>query len=276
LNQRLRLVERLGLTTSTDLATATTTNSEMATGLRLPQRTVAAPATYRYEEVLASIIEAYDSPIVRWYSRVRFIIININIIHMLALCMRGKRRILDIGCGFGLFGCYFSKIFPGIEYHGIDLNAQRVDMARTAASRLGLDNTKFSCRDARDLTIDDQYDAIMMIDLMHHIDDSAKKHLIQTCSDHIAPGGRLIIKDVTTRPLSGMAFTWALDVFMTRGFDMWYRDEDYFHNILGEYFSRVDVFAITDWLPYPHIIYLSEKAEADAQEPLEIGTSLRA
>jgi cyclopropane fatty-acyl-phospholipid synthase-like methyltransferase len=133
-------------------------------------------------------------------------IININILHMLALCFRGRRRVLDIGC----------------------------------------------------VSMEDKFDAIMMIDLMHHINDESKEQLLATCAGRLNDGGRLIIKDVTTRPFLKLVFTWALDVLVTQGFDMWYWSEDTFYPTLGDRFNRVDTFPISDWLPYPHIIYLCE------------------
>jgi SAM-dependent methyltransferase len=166
--------------------------------------------------------------------------------------------VLDIGCGFGLFGCYFTALFPDMIYHGVDLDAKRIDMAQRASARLGLTNTRFSCVDARQLDVQEGYDAVLMLDLMHHLDDDSKRSLLARCAASLVPDGRMVIKDVTTHPLPRLAFTWALDVAMTRGFDMWYWDEDRFLDALGQHFGTVDVFHIADWLPYPHIVYLAE------------------
>ena len=214
---------------------------------------------YDYKEFLSRIVDAYDSTIIRAYCKSRFIIININILQIVGLCLRGKRRILDVGCGFGLFGCYFASMYPEITYTGYDLNAGRVERAKRAAEKLGLKNVSFNHGDARNLTIDDEYDAIFMVDLLHHIDDASKKELIANCHSHLAPDGRLVIKDVTTRPFFKIAFTWALDVVMTHGLDMWYWNERRFYKTLTENFARVEMYPITDWLPYPHVIYLCEK-----------------
>jgi 2-polyprenyl-3-methyl-5-hydroxy-6-metoxy-1,4-benzoquinol methylase len=213
---------------------------------------------YDYKKFLSSIVDVYDSTLIRAYCKARFTIININILQMLALCLRGKRRILDVGCGFGLFGCYFSAMYPEISYCGYDLDAGRIEQATRAAAKLGLKNVEFHCGDARDLQIDDEYDAVMMVDLLHHIDDAAKQNLIEICASHLADDGRLIIKDVTTHPFPKIAFTWALDVLMTRGFEMWFRDEKHFYELFSKHFNRVEMYPIVDWLPYPHVIYLCE------------------
>lgn len=218
---------------------------------------------YDYKKFLSRIVDAYDSTIIRAYCKARFTIININILQMLGLCLRGKRRILDVGCGFGLFGCYFSAMYPEITYCGYDLNAGRIAQAQNAATKLGLKNVTFNCGDARDLKIDDEYDAIFMVDLLHHIDNAAKANLLETCASHLAPDGRLIIKDVTTHPFPKIAFTWALDVLMTRSFDMWFWNEERFYDLLSKNFNRVEMYPITDWLPYPHVIYLCENVAVE-------------
>ncbi len=214
--------------------------------------------TQDYKNLLSHIVSVYDSSLIRTYCKIRFSIININILNILALSLRGKRQILDIGCGFGLFGCYFSSLNPEISYYGVDLDPKRIDMANQAAKRLGLKNASFHCGDARTLMLEKQFDAIMMIDLLHHIDDGAKQKLLTTCADQLANDGRLIIKDVTTHPFNEILFTWLLDVFMTRGLDMWYWNEEQFHTALGTHFDRIDTFSISDWMPYPHIVYLCE------------------
>ena len=211
--------------------------------------------------------DAYDSTIIRGYCKARFTIININILQMLGLCLRGKQRILDVGCGFGLFGCYFAAMYPEISYSGYDLDENRIEQAKRAAAKLGLKNVSFNCGDARDLQIEDEYDAVMMVDLLHHIDDASKANLIKICASHLASDGRLIVKDVTTHPFPKIAFTWVLDVLMTHGFEMWFRNEKHYYDLFGKHFNRVEMYPIVDWLPYPHLIYLCENVGVGGVNP---------
>lgn len=215
---------------------------------------------HNYRDILEQIVCAYESPLIQSYCRVRFAIININILDILTLCLRGKKRILDIGCGFGLFGCYFSTLYPNISYTGIDLNPKRVALANRVAARLGLENARFVCADARSLELDQEFDAIMMIDLLHHLPDQAKLQLLETCNNHLTQDGRLVIKDVTRNPLPKMAFTWVLDVLMTHSFDMWYWSDAQFYLALDKYFAHVETYPILDFLPFPHSVFLGERA----------------
>jgi hypothetical protein len=58
-----------------------------------------------------------------------------------------------------------------------------------------------------------------------------------------------------------MAFTWLLDVLMTRGFDMWYWDRRQFRQAVDPSFA-LETYPISDWLPYPHVVYLFSKPDA--------------
>lgn len=224
-----------------------------------------------HRRLFRSLIQAYDSRLVRAYLLARFVIININILHILQLCMRDKTRVLEIGCGFGLFGCYYSARNPGLIYHGIDLNAKRIDMAQTAARRLGLDNARFVVGDACEtLELEDEYDVIVMMDLLHHIPDAGKRDLIAQVLPRLHPQGRLIIKEIAPDPAWKHAFTWALDVVMTRGFDMWYWRPEQFRELIDSSFD-LETYPIADWLPYPHIVYLFSHDHLEAPHTLGQG-----
>jgi 2-polyprenyl-3-methyl-5-hydroxy-6-metoxy-1,4-benzoquinol methylase len=207
------------------------------------------------------IIAAYETRLVRAYCAVRFVIINLNTLHLLSMCMRGRVRVLEIGCGFGLFGCYFASKNPLLRYHGIDLNAGRIAMANRAARRLSLDNISFEAGDAGgDLRLEDQYDVVLLMDLVHHIPDDAKHRLFASITSKLKPGGRIVIKDIARKPALKLFFTWVLDVLMTRGFDMRYWDERRFRGGMDPAF-RMETYRIPHWLPYPHVLYVFSRDE---------------
>ena len=216
----------------------------------------AVPDLPDYRRLLRRIIRAYDSLLVRAYCVVRFQIINLNMLHILSLCLRGRTRVLEVGCGFGLFGCYFAARDSRVQWLGLDLNVGRIALARSAAARLGLSNARFAVADAREtLEVEDSFDAVVMMDLLHHIPDRSKRQLLDAVLARLAPGGVLIIKDVTRRPRWKMAFTWILDVAMTRGFEMWYWSPGQFRNAIDGRFE-MQAYPINDWLPYPHVVYV--------------------
>lgn len=215
------------------------------------------------QQVTQRIISAYPPGLVRGYARARFTIINSTILNMLGLALRGRRRIVEIGCGFGLFGCYFSSLDPEVEYHGFDIDAGRIAMAQAAAAKLGLTRARFEIGDARaPLALGSGHDAVLMMDLLHHVPDTTKRELLSAVTNALAPGGLLVIKDIVPRPWPKLAFTWILDVLMTQGFDMWYWDEGRFAAALPGGWT-LESYPMGDWLPYPHVLMLGQQARGN-------------
>lgn len=212
-----------------------------------------------HSTLVRRIIRAYESPVARAYGRVRFTILNVNILAVLCLCLRGRPSVLDIGCGFGLLGCYLAHRFPNLAYTGLDLDAGRIQMAKRAAESLHLRNVRSECRDARELKLEQEFDAIVLVDCLHHLPDATKVELLRVCYQHLVGGGALVLKEVTRRPWPKLLFTWVLDVLVTRGFEMWYWSEDRFLAELSKVGYIPEIYPLTDWLPYPHILYLCRK-----------------
>lgn len=71
-------------------------------------------------------------------------------------------RVLDIGCGTGLTTREAARSAPDGEALGIDLSAQMLDVARSAATREGLQNAHFLQADAQTCPFEpDYFDAVI-------------------------------------------------------------------------------------------------------------------
>ncbi len=225
------------------------------------------PALSSHRDLLRRIVDCYDSPVTRAYCTARFFIINVNILDILRLSLRGRRRILEVGCGFGLIGCYLASSDPEVEYVAVDLDEDRIAAARLTAERLGLPNIRFEVGDARTLTVEKSYDAALMVDLVHHLPLESRQPLFDQLMNHLGPDGRLVIKDIVPRPKWKLFWTWALDVAMTRGTDMWYWDERQFRDAIATAVEpdgvAAETYPISDWLPDPHIAYILERQAPD-------------
>src|SRR5215475_9888293 len=100
-------------------------------------------------EAIARVVAAYDDPIIRAYSRGRFLILRQRFLDEIGQYLPSEGTVLDIGCGFGLFSLYYAQILPGASFRGVDLSARRVALATAAARRLGLTNAAYAVDDAR-------------------------------------------------------------------------------------------------------------------------------
>lgn len=212
-------------------------------------------------EPIRSVIQAYDDWVVRSYSWVRFGILRQRFLDEIGQYLPKRGTILDLGSGFGLFSLYYAQILPLARFRGVDLNPRRVAMARGAADRLGLSNVMYTVGDATMWQADDEYSAVYMLDIVHHIPGKAVRPLLRELFKAIQRGGRLVVKDVDTYPSYKRWFTYALDRVMgPRGvIDYW--PADMLQAVLEDVGFRVYRHLMVDYLPYPHVLYICEREE---------------
>ena len=208
------------------------------------------------------IIPAYDVPLVRAYSRVRFSILRQRFLDELGQYLPEKGEILDVGCGFGLFSLYYALENPQRRLFGVDLSSRRIQMARKAAQLLGVDNVEYSVGDAASWRPESSYDAIYLIDLMHHLPRDSVRGLVSALRRSLRPGGRLIVKDVDSQPAWKRWFTWGLDKLMAPRTPVDYWSQDDVLAFLRGLGFRVHRHAMVDFLPYPHVIYICSLEDA--------------
>ena len=83
-----------------------------------PPRTFYAPEVYG-REAIGNIARTLP-PVERAYANVRFSILRPKLLSVMDLLLPDHGRILDIGCGFGLFAAYFGQTQPERRILGVD------------------------------------------------------------------------------------------------------------------------------------------------------------
>lgn len=206
---------------------------------------------------IKSIIDNQPSWIVRAYSRVRFSILHQEILDQIGQYFRARARILDLGCGFGLFSLYYALTGPGRDIVGVDRNAARIDMANSCARALGVRNVRYVAQDALEFRGKESFDAIYMLDLIHHLPREQVRPFLAELRSILGPGGLLVIKDVAHRPHYKRLFTLALDRAMVGLHEAIYYwpPDDLVELVQGLGFD-VKRHPIKDILPYPHMLYV--------------------
>ena len=210
-------------------------------------------------EPVRRIIRAYDDPVVRAYCWARFWILRQRFLDEIGQYLPEQGEVLDIGCGFGLFSLYYAAVAPGRMLRGLDVNARRIAMARRAASRLRIENVVYDEGDARDFKGDGQYAAAYMLDIIHHVPPQAVPPLLRSLARCLPPGGRLLVKDVDTRPAPKRWFTWALDRAIDPRTPVHYWPAERLQALLERSGFRVHRHLMVDLLPYPHVLYVCER-----------------
>ena len=209
-------------------------------------------------DTIRRIIRAYDDPVVRAYCWARFGILRQRFLDEIGQYLPATGAVLDIGCGFGLFSLYYAASAPGRFVRGLDVNARRIGIARRAAARLGLDNVVYEQGDARDFKGDGEVAAAYMLDIVHHVPEAAVAPLLAGLRRSLPPGGRLLVKDVDTRPAPKRWFTWVLDRAMAPRAPVRYWSADELTQALERAGFDVHRHLMVDILPYPHILYICQ------------------
>lgn len=112
-----------------------------------------------------------------------------------------RARLLDVGCGHGLLLNLLARLGRIRQGHGFDAAAPAIEVARQVADRHRLSpRVMFEHRSIEHGIPDRGYDAVTIIDVLHHVPDQHKRALVNTLCDALPQGGRLIIKDMVVKP----------------------------------------------------------------------------
>ncbi len=104
-----------------------TLHAPPASGARASRHPIEAPEVYG-RGAITRIVNALP-PVERAYSRVRFSILRSKLLSVMDLLLTDEGRILDVGCGFGLFAAYFGQTHPRRRIVGVDPSVRRIALA---------------------------------------------------------------------------------------------------------------------------------------------------
>jgi 2-polyprenyl-3-methyl-5-hydroxy-6-metoxy-1,4-benzoquinol methylase len=107
-------------------------------------------------------------------------------------------RVLEVGCGHGLFSGYLARRSPGLRVHGVDIDAGKIAVA-AAAERPDGDRLSFAVGESGSVPAG-PWDAVVLVDVLYLLDEAGQRALLEACAAVLAPGGALVVKDMATRP----------------------------------------------------------------------------
>jgi 2-polyprenyl-3-methyl-5-hydroxy-6-metoxy-1,4-benzoquinol methylase len=79
------------------------------------------------------------------------------------------RKVLDAGCGPGLFSFYVAERFPKTQVSGYDISTDNIDICDRNKTSKNIKNVTFKAIDLKMLSEMESYDFIFSIDVMEHI-----------------------------------------------------------------------------------------------------------
>ena len=105
---------------------------------------------------------------------------------------KGKyRRILDAGCGPGVFTMELAKQHPQAEVLGIDIDEAAVRRAQLIAATAGISNCRFATADVTELTYFEEFDLIVSVDNLEHVEDDVRA--MTNLRHALVPDGVLVL-----------------------------------------------------------------------------------
>jgi trans-aconitate methyltransferase len=105
--------------------------------------------------------------------------------------VQNPRRIIDIGCGYGIPATWLLEIYPQAKVFGLEPDEHRVLMASHAIGTRG----NVQVGRAPDLPeVEGSVDYVLMLDMLHLINDEELRLVLQRIYEKIEAGGTLLIR----------------------------------------------------------------------------------
>jgi len=111
-------------------------------------------------------------------------------------------RILEIGCGHGLFSVYAALAGSARAVHGVDIDQDKIAVARLVAGRVSADleaDLEFDVTPSGAVS-PGPWDAIVVVDMLYLLPAGQQRRLLTEAAGELAPGGRLVIKEMGRTP----------------------------------------------------------------------------
>lgn len=126
-------------------------------------------------------------------------------------------RILDWGCGHGLFGLWLAQRSADRSIHGVDIDLDKLVAAREATA-----GSPFGERvDFAPVTPDEapsgSWEAVVVTDVLYLLDEAQQRATIAAAGAALAPGGTLVVKEMASRPRWKARLTQAQEQVVVRG-----------------------------------------------------------
>jgi cyclopropane fatty-acyl-phospholipid synthase-like methyltransferase len=107
-------------------------------------------------------------------------------------------RVLDVGCGHGVFTLYLAASAPERAVVGVDVDAAKLVGARQAARHASLPVT-FAESVGGELPAG-PWDAVTVVDVLYLLGPDRALDLVGRAAAALAPGGVLAVKEIDVRP----------------------------------------------------------------------------
>jgi SAM-dependent methyltransferase len=157
----------------------------------------------------------------------------------------GGDKVLDIGCGPGAL---LGELPESTTYVGLDRNPSYIAFARRKYGSRGSfiqdDVSNFARHGLAD------FDVAVAIGLLHHIDDAAASHLLETIRFILRPGGRFVTAD----PTYFVGQNRLIRFVMSKDRGRHVRDVEHYRRLIVRQFTDLSVSVDSRLVPFPRSV----------------------
>jgi 2-polyprenyl-6-hydroxyphenyl methylase/3-demethylubiquinone-9 3-methyltransferase len=182
-----------------------------------------------------------------------------------ALEVPSHGRILDLGCGHGLFTNLLAAGSRSRQLLGVDPSPAKIAVARRSSA--GLANVRYFQGHIDDVEEDeDDFQAITILDVLYLLPDAQALSVLRRCRQLLAPQGVLLVKTNDTRPLWKYAVVRAEEELMVRvlgfthGGQLHFRGANAYVALLRQAGFEARMRDLDCWLPVPHRLFVCRPA----------------
>jgi 2-polyprenyl-6-hydroxyphenyl methylase/3-demethylubiquinone-9 3-methyltransferase len=198
----------------------------------------------------------HESPYIRLFTLARHIMAPLDTI---AAAVPTTGRVLDLGCGHGLFTNLLALGAPRRELLGVDPSAAKLAVARRSSR--SLPKVRYVQGRIEDVA-EHGFRAITILDVLYLLPDPDKLTVLRRCRDLLAPDGVLLLKTNDTRPRWKYALLRAEEELMVRmlgltlGGQLHFRGVRDYIRLLREAGFATQVRHIDAGRPAPHRLFI--------------------
>lgn len=171
-------------------------------------------------------------------------------------------KVIDLGCGNGVFSNLLKLGSPAREIIGFDLDPKKIKTAREVHK--DIPGLEFRVSDIADMDYP-RSDVISIIDVLYLIPYSRQEVMLHKCYGALGKGGILILKDMDSRPRWKYLWnifqeTLAVKIIgFTLGGRFYFRKQSDYLSLLESIGFRVQPVPLDKGYWYPHILYVCIK-----------------
>ncbi|GGB85559.1 trifunctional MMPL family transporter/lysophospholipid acyltransferase/class I SAM-dependent methyltransferase [Dyadobacter sediminis] len=133
----------------------------------------------------------FKGPVLEWYFKIKWKLESRNYAFYNEL-VADKKRILDIGCGYGYLSFYLHYKNEERQITGMDYDEEKILIARNSYNKT--ENLKFEFQDVMS-AIFDKCDVIFLNDVLHYLSGEKQLILLERCASALNADGIIFIRD---------------------------------------------------------------------------------